>query len=965
MYNPPGSRHLILPEAVESQILCIAPQGNPTPKVYWLDAHGAVLNDQQGIKIREDRLFFDAEQRATGNGRFSCVAENPAGIRRASFSVRFIRKPILLNTTSVQPLVVNEPGSITLHCVNESSLNSALSNQYEISWKHNGVFIQPSKHPIISLKSHGTTSGLAPDRVQIDLATGKLQLKDVTPASSGYYSCQLQHDGFPLQTSTSITLHVQPRLRISPLPSNRSVHHSQSASLQCQTSGGPLTYKAKIQWFRETLGHLLQNTLNSNLTEKLRNLTAAEGETTASTLPSNVFQNPVLSQSSTDIQLTNAHLTSLANSKQMWSETRIQDANGQLNITNIDWADAGPYTCVAIAGSQWAASTIQLLVEQTPFFTSKPRNLSASEGSDVLLECSASGQPTPKISWDKAEVKGTAGFQQRYQQLTNGSLLLHDLRSEDSGHFTCVATNSVGSVRADATLSVIGVAGRSRLRQSNAATEFIDSVRENLQNLLPTGWNRLTLAAVGSAGIYIALILTLLLLCRQGGKALERRTRSPGNLAANGLAVPYLQPANELVQLNPALMQLNEEMMASAADGLRSSSPADYNVDEPGKRFGVDGNDLSSTVEHASHDKLDNHASKDVNVFAEEDVCVLNSKLTSIGGQNKQSVASVDQMDFVSQDGSLTLATRNIAKLQNNYDNNIDSNNCDASNNHLDQMNKSNQQNNGHYMAQHLMNHNEHMTLMSTTQSINQSMTMMHQMQTSTSQTIRATQSSLHNGSLVSKNDPQYQTCNVGHGMDGVIATFHQQDSRRASCSPPSVSTHSNPQQMLSFSSATSTQPLLDLNMSNTSSQHTLDTLTMSEHLQAFSQPPPPPQLQTVFAYAGNNFGFTDTSFPPDTLLTSCSGELQAEYPRSNLHSWALLGRGDFGDVCLARAAQLLPNQADALVLIKSLKNPALAHEFQRENQLLASAGGERVVRLFAVCTDHPQLMLLEYSNWV
>uniref|UniRef100_A0A3Q4G9X4 Cell adhesion molecule DSCAM n=1 Tax=Neolamprologus brichardi TaxID=32507 RepID=A0A3Q4G9X4_NEOBR len=65
---------------------------------------------------------------------------------------------------------------------------------------------------------------------------------------------------------------------------------------------------------------------------------------------------------------------------------------------------------------------------------------------DILLPCKAVGDPSPTIKWLK-EINGTpapVAIDSRRSVHTNGSLVIRTVKAEDSGNYTCVASNSFG-----------------------------------------------------------------------------------------------------------------------------------------------------------------------------------------------------------------------------------------------------------------------------------------------------------------------------------------------------------------------------------------------------------------------------------------------------------------------------------------------------------------------------------------
>ena len=74
-----------------------------------------------------------------------------------------------------------------------------------------------------------------------------------------------------------------------------------------------------------------------------------------------------------------------------------------------------------------------------PVFTVKPpRKLFAVTGDTLTLNCSATGDPRPIISWKRQGAVLPVGRSDR----RNDSLLIRDFRVGDAGIYICVATSA-------------------------------------------------------------------------------------------------------------------------------------------------------------------------------------------------------------------------------------------------------------------------------------------------------------------------------------------------------------------------------------------------------------------------------------------------------------------------------------------------------------------------------------------
>lgn len=95
-----------------------------------------------------------------------------------------------------------------------------------------------------------------------------------------------------------------------------------------------------------------------------------------------------------------------------------------------------------------------------PRITKAPSNVVVKVGSTAKLECSATGFPMPKISWQKDDGVDFPAAQGKRMKIMNISpdepFFIVNVRLEDAGVYTCTAKNAAGFVNASATLTVLG-----------------------------------------------------------------------------------------------------------------------------------------------------------------------------------------------------------------------------------------------------------------------------------------------------------------------------------------------------------------------------------------------------------------------------------------------------------------------------------------------------------------------------
>ncbi|XP_078456569.1 peroxidasin homolog [Lampetra planeri] len=131
--------------------------------------------------------------------------------------------------------------------------------------------------------------------------------------------------------------------------------------------------------------------------------------------------------------------------------------NGTLMIRNTRESDQGIYQCMAknVAGE---AKTSEALLRYyggpTPAtFVIQPQNTEVLAGESVTLECSATGHPTPRITWTRGD-GSSLPRDPRFSTPPTGGLHIHNASRGDAGQYSCHASNNQDAVRASALIIV-------------------------------------------------------------------------------------------------------------------------------------------------------------------------------------------------------------------------------------------------------------------------------------------------------------------------------------------------------------------------------------------------------------------------------------------------------------------------------------------------------------------------------
>ena len=111
--------------------------------------------------------------------------------------------------------------------------------------------------------------------------------------------------------------------------------------------------------------------------------------------------------------------------------------NSALQILHIRKDDSHFYFCSAsnLLG-RVEKKTFLVAVSPPRFIVKPPAKFYPGVGSTLTLDCKATGDPQPVISWKKQDGQLPAG---RSRQLINGTLVIRDITMKDRGIYKCIA----------------------------------------------------------------------------------------------------------------------------------------------------------------------------------------------------------------------------------------------------------------------------------------------------------------------------------------------------------------------------------------------------------------------------------------------------------------------------------------------------------------------------------------------
>ncbi|KAF7703006.1 hypothetical protein HF521_022013 [Silurus meridionalis] len=182
----------------------------------------------------------------------------------------------------------------------------------------------------------------------------------------------------------------------------------------------------------------------------------------------------------------------------------VEKNGGTLHFSKVTRADAGNYTCVASNSLQGEIrAVVQLTVAVYVSFKLKPENTTVYQGHTAVLHCQATGDPSPIIQWKKKD-KFLESNKSRFQTMPNGSLVIQEVSTEDTGRYTCIAGNSCNIAHTSAELYVV---------EKPVHHTLADEEKAPYKMIQTVG------LSVGAAVAYIIVVLGLMFYCKQRRKA--------------------------------------------------------------------------------------------------------------------------------------------------------------------------------------------------------------------------------------------------------------------------------------------------------------------------------------------------------------------------------------------------------------------------------------------------------------
>ncbi|XP_073456587.1 hemicentin-2 [Aquarana catesbeiana] len=439
-------------------------QSHPTPEITWYK-DGQILHPGRGYLIMPGgQVLQIARVQLSNQGIYLCRAQNPAGEDEKYIQLTIHVPPSIREPPSgTKETVLRVGGTLTLLCESEALPHPV------VTWYKNGqllpsggsvsIFnsgqrleiqnVQASDKGVYTCKMNNVAgeaeltytvviqvpvSIIHPQNETIQLTIGnsivlsceaegspppkitwlkdgqplehigdrgviirgsRLQIGRVQPSHAGHYSCIVQNHLSQAHKDFLLLIQVAPRIVGSEIPSERSIQVKQEVTLECKAEGTPAP---QVLWLKD--GRPLDFVSAPNM--------------------------------------------------------RLSQDGSSVHLTTVQPSDSGRYTCLArnVAGEDTKVYVLNILAP--PVFESGSNvseTLSSVPGSQVTLECQASGSLPMQLMWLK---DGSQLSSSRFLRISSGGRILRisQVQVSDAGIYTCVASSPAGSAEKSFTLLV-------------------------------------------------------------------------------------------------------------------------------------------------------------------------------------------------------------------------------------------------------------------------------------------------------------------------------------------------------------------------------------------------------------------------------------------------------------------------------------------------------------------------------
>nr|XP_018916966.1 PREDICTED: Down syndrome cell adhesion molecule-like protein Dscam2 isoform X2 [Bemisia tabaci] len=434
--------------------------GSPR-KIDWLRDARPLIGGQTS-KIHGGEVLVLKSVSKGDQGMYQCLAwsADENALATAELSLRATLPE--LHETFIEQII--QPGQfISLHC-------SASSNPSpRFFWLLNGAILQPRDGYIIGsyLQSNGDV-------------ISHLNITSARVHHGGMYTCLVKNMLGSAQHSAALHVYGPPTPRA---PQNVTAVYGMDVYLQCPVAGFPVS---STVWqkngatlpihFRQNIfsnGTLLIKSVQGDANDRgeftctVANL---QGQVATSKVYLQVMKPPEIAPFQFPANLregNRAHVSCSITSGDLpitvtWRkdglplpqdnevQEHMQEFASTLSFSHLRARHTGLYTCIISNAAASTNFTADLVIQVAPSWTVEPEDTTVIHEQSAYIHCQASGYPTPSLKWMKARADQMSHFTPLESDSDlyiagNGSILIKSVHPIHEGHYSCEASNGIGT----------------------------------------------------------------------------------------------------------------------------------------------------------------------------------------------------------------------------------------------------------------------------------------------------------------------------------------------------------------------------------------------------------------------------------------------------------------------------------------------------------------------------------------
>ncbi|XP_076872442.1 hemicentin-1 isoform X2 [Brachyhypopomus gauderio] len=432
--------------------------GTPTPTITWRKS-GEAVRHGEGVRVTsKGRRLVIPRAQLSDTALFQCVASNEAGEKERDFNVIVHVPPSIRSTGPAERSVILQ-NPMSLQCV----ANGVPAPS--ITWLKDG-------RPV------DTTQGL----LKLESAGRLLHIKEARLEDAGKYTCVATNAAGETQQHVRLSVHEPPTIQFAEETVNQTILVGYQIQLQCKATGSPIP---ALTWYKD--GRPLTNAAGVSLLGRGQTLeidraqvsdagtyrcvavsVAGRAELTHSLQvhvpPSISSKGGVVTVLVNDPLRLECEASGLPAPSLTWLKegSPVSTASNGVTVTadgrhlsfhSAQVSDTGRYTCVAVNAGGEQQRDYDLRVHVPPNIMGEEVNTTVLIGHSVELRCQSDAIPPPTLSWRK---DGRPLYRRPGLILTGdgGVLKISNAQLQDTGRYTCEATNVAGKTERNYNLNV-------------------------------------------------------------------------------------------------------------------------------------------------------------------------------------------------------------------------------------------------------------------------------------------------------------------------------------------------------------------------------------------------------------------------------------------------------------------------------------------------------------------------------